>query len=276
MFGSFATLRLGRLFGIEIAVSWIFVPILALLVTLTTRSGLESFFLLVVVLGSVLLHELGHALVAQHFGIHVRRIKFWLLGGVAELSHIPENPRVEGLIALAGPAVNFLLALASLPLVLLGQQGALPPAAAELSLIFFLVNLLLGALNLLPAFPMDGGRLLRAGLATRMDWLRATELAVRIGRWVALFLAVIGIVRWSGGWFLLPLIAIYVWWQGALELVHVRLRHGVSPLGGIRVQFGGTAPFAPPPEPPVREGFSQEQIEALERYPGRLRRDGGS
>lgn len=316
MFGS---LYLGRLFGIQIRVSWVFLPLFAILLMTAAQSGLVSLFLLASVLGCVLLHELGHALAAQRYGLEVQEIKFWLLGGVAQMSRIPEDPKVEGVIALAGPAVNLLLALLTLPLFLLGAAGNLSPTATHLVDVFLAVNLALGLFNLLPAFPMDGGRLLRAALATRTNWLTATELAVRTGRWVALALALFGIFAWRDGLFLLPIIALYVWWQGTLELNAVRMRHGVHPLAALFGQAmpgafpgGQGSPFgfpraepqpthadevhprreapAAPAEPSARGaarrpavidvgevprgGLTQAQIDALERFPGRLRRGG--
>lgn len=314
----FGSIHLGRILGIKIRVSWVFVPLLAVLVLASAQGGLTSMFLLASVLGCVLLHELGHALAAQRYGLEVKEIKFWLLGGVAQMSAIPENPRIEGVIALAGPAVNLLLAGLALPLLLIGAAGHLPPTATQLVELFLVVNLALGIFNLLPAFPMDGGRLLRAALATRFSWLRATEIAVKTGRWVALALALFGIFAQSDGLFLLPIIAVYVWWQGTLELSAVRLRHGVNPFGrlfapfgfGNQGAFGGQTPeqgggsFEPaqapawsadphtpaPSEPHMpgsgarrpalldidavpRGGLTEREIEALERFPGRLRRE---
>src|SRR5262249_29872813 len=143
-----------------------------------------------VLFGVVLLHELGHSLMARRLGVHVVDITLWPLGGLARMAEIPESSRVEGLIAIAGPAVNF--ALAGLGL------GALPPrplqrAPAWLShlwLPFLGVNLFMGTFNLIPAFPADGGRLLRAWLARGGDWLGATETAVRIGRGISVILAI--------------------------------------------------------------------------------------
>ena len=139
-------------------------------------SALGTLALGVGLFGSVLLHELGHALMARRFGIETRSITLYPFGGIAALTREPVTPRSELWIALAGPAVNFVLAAAALPLALLGTPGAA---------LFAGMNLTLGVFNLLPAFPMDGGRVLRAAMAARMERLQATDLALSISRWFA-------------------------------------------------------------------------------------------
>jgi len=135
--------------------------------------------------GSVLLHELGHALAARRFGIETRSITLYPFGGIAALDREPRSPSAELWIALAGPAVNFALAAAALPLALLGTPTAVT---------FVGINIALGLFNLVPAFPMDGGRVLRAALATRLGRLRATEQALRTSRWFAWGFVVFGLL----------------------------------------------------------------------------------
>jgi Zn-dependent protease len=278
-----------------------------------------SFFLLLLlpipllvipsIFGAVLLHELGHSLMARRFGIRVIDITFWPLGGMARMSNLPESPRVEGWVAIAGPAVNFALAL----LTLMGMALALlvfPGLTVGALLLdsfagyFLYINVALGTFNLLPAFPMDGGRILRAWLARRRDWITATELAVRIGRYVAigmvllplaLSLAVPGL---GFNVLILLLIAVYIYFVGAQELMAVRIRHGQSPFGNGKWPRGFRPPTAEPeftvhrtPEPPPASsrpgearrpttwegspssgGFDEERVRELERYQGRLRR----
>ena len=150
---------------------------------------LVSFF------GCVVLHELGHSFMAMHYGIGVRRILLLPIGGMAEFDAIPRQPRREVLITLAGPAVNF--ALAGLLWLALPPEIAPPssgPAVDEITLASFAhvlmtLNLFMGCFNLLPAFPMDGGRILRAVLAARMRYLRATFWAVMTGK----ILSVLGV-----------------------------------------------------------------------------------
>jgi Zn-dependent protease len=241
-------------------------------------------------LGVVLVHELGHSLVARRHGIKVSHITLWPLGGVAWMEEIPEDSRVEGLVAIAGPATNLALALLAAPLLLL--PGPLKP----LVFWFIAINLALGIFNLVPAFPMDGGRLLRAFLARQGDFLRATERAVSVGKWIALAMAVVGLYY---GNLALPLIAVYVWWMGQKELFAVRARAmGPGwPFGAFSRaaeearqarnayttgRATGTDGFESRPTPPHRapgsaprssRGFSDEEIESLERYRGRLKQD---
>ena len=166
---------------------------------------------LVAVFASVLLHELGHALVARRYGIHTRRIILSPIGGIAQLEGMPRRPREELAVALAGPAVNFVLA-AVLWLVtpVFGGSWLLATFLGSITA----ANLGLGLFNLVPAFPMDGGRALRALLAERMGTYRATEIAAKIGKAVALVMGVVGVV-W--GPFMLALVAAFVWFAANAE-----------------------------------------------------------
>ncbi len=152
------------------------------------RSGLTSAAMTLVfglaLFGSVLLHELGHALTARRFGILTRSITLYPFGGVAALAREPTRSSEELWIALAGPAVNGALALTALPLALLGVPGAG---------LFAAMNLALGIFNLIPAFPMDGGRVLRAWLSRRKGRFQATEQALNISKWFAWGFLAIGI-----------------------------------------------------------------------------------
>ncbi len=210
-------------------------------------SGQPSSALTILLLfGLVFLHELGHSLVAQALGIRVLDITFWPLGGMARMSEIPENARTEALIAIAGPAVNFLLAGLAAPLFLLtsgaapdlsipGTAGGAPLLSALLGL-FIWINLALGLFNLVPAFPMDGGRILRAFLGRRGNWVEATARAVRVGRFFALAMVIGGIAL---GHCMLPIVGIWLWWVGGQELMAVRVRHGLFPFGNL---FGRRPP----------------------------------
>ncbi len=284
------SLKIGTAFGIPIRIHWTFL----LLPYVLWLGGSEPATLLawiVVVFGCVLLHELGHSLVAKGFGIRVLDISFWPLGGMARMSEIPESPRIEGLVAIAGPAVN--LALAGLGLLSATLTGVLGTAGVTLSLWFAGINLLQGTFNLLPAFPMDGGRILRAFLARKRDWVSATELAVRVGRVVAGLMLVGSLammVLLPGSVCILPLITLFIWIAGGRELLSVRLRHGLAPFGrgfaGPRPATAesasaGGAGAGPAVEPGAarrpaawerpNSGFSDESIRELERYRGRLR-----
>jgi Zn-dependent protease len=160
----------------------------------------------------VVLHELGHALAARRHGIGTRDITLLPIGGVARLESIPTRPSQEIVVALAGPAVNVVLAAAGFVMLsLAGPEAWLQRLViANISLVLF---------NLIPAFPMDGGRVLRALLAMRMDRVRATGIAARIAQG---FAAVAGVVGLFGNPTLLVL-AVFVWMQAESEAGQVRL-----------------------------------------------------
>jgi Zn-dependent protease len=177
-----------------------------------------------ILFGIIVLHELGHALAARRYGIPTRDITLLPIGGVARLDRIPEIPRQELVIAIAGPAVNVVLAL--LFFILAGgsqRLGRLLDFNLGLRGLFMnlmLVNLLLTAFNLTPAFPMDGGRILRALLAMRLSYLRATEIAVRVGQVFALIFMVLGYYNPF-----LIVIAFFVWVGATRERALVRFNH---------------------------------------------------
>jgi Zn-dependent protease len=165
----------------------------------------------------VLLHELGHALTAQRFGFETREITLLPIGGIARLERLPDDPMQSLWIALAGPAVN--VALAAALFGVLRATGAWRPlgavglTAGPFLEQLMLVNVSLAVFNMLPAFPMDGGRALRALLATRFDQRRATRIAARLGQAFALLFMLVG-------WFSNPvllLIGIFVWLGAAQE-----------------------------------------------------------
>jgi len=283
---------LGRIFGIRIGLHrW--VPLLALVAAFflggANLVGMSVAVLLIVGLfGLVLLHELGHSIVARHHGIRVSQITLWPLGGVAWMEDIPEDSRVEAQVAVAGPAVNLVLATLAAPLLLV-------PGVAPLAQVFVWMNLMLGLFNLVPAFPMDGGRVLRAFFGRKGDWLEATEKAVRVGRVVAI---AGGIVAFFAGFWLAPILAVYILAMGQRELFAMRakkLGEGF-PFGAFaeavrRAQAGqpASSPFgfeapgsfdasevdaqAPTSRRDGQQGFSEEEIARLERYRGRMPRD---
>lgn len=136
----------------------------------------------------VTLHELGHCLAARRFGVHVPRILLLPIGGVAEFDSLPRRPRSEILIALAGPAVNFLLAGLLMIFAAFTKNwnpSDFPDSGVELLQHLVIMNVVMGSFNLLPIFPMDGGRVLRALLATRLAYMRATSIAVLVGKVVS-------------------------------------------------------------------------------------------
>ena len=225
----FGTLKLGKLFGIDTYVHGTFwlLPLFVLMNSLGASVGTIAFELLFVfaVFGCVALHEVGHALAAAAYGIRTRDITLYPIGGVASLEGMPEKPLQEVAVALAGPAVNVVIA-AGLLLGLVAADVALvlpgvstPDFVGDFVSQLLVANVVLCLFNLLPAFPMDGGRVLRALLSTRTTRLRATEIAVKVGTAVAVGLLMLGVLR---GPFSLVVVAVVVWALGQAELGGMR------------------------------------------------------
>jgi len=232
--------RIGRIAGIDIYVHPTFLLLLvwvALVHYFAHHILAEALYGLVFVLalfGIVVLHELGHALTARRYGIGTRDITLLPIGGVARLERIPEDPWQELVVAVAGPAVNVVMAAAIYVGLVLGQGLSLSPVGAVLRVgggfleQLFWVNVTLVVFNMVPAFPMDGGRVLRALLAMRLDYVQATQIAASIGQGFALLFGLLGL-------FVNPFlifIALFVWLAGAQEAGVVQMR---SALGGIPV-----------------------------------------
>ena len=180
----------------------------------------------------VVLHEYGHALMARRFGVQTRDITLYPIGGVARLERIPEKPIEELWVALAGPAVNVVIAVAVL--AILAATGGLA-SLRDVSVVsgsflvrLLAVNVLLVVFNLLPAFPMDGGRVLRALLAMRMEYVRATQIAAGVGQAMAFLFGFAGLL--SDPWLLV--IALFVWMGAEQEARMTRIKNS---LGGIPV-----------------------------------------
>ncbi|MDF2775670.1 MAG: Peptidase [Geminicoccaceae bacterium] len=229
--------RIGRLAGIDVYVHATF-PLLLAWIALSayqrqqsTAAVVGAIAFILAIFGIVVLHELGHALTARRYGIATRDITLLPIGGVARLERMPREPRQELLVALAGPAVNVALA-AVLYLVLIAIRGAGASTADALTLNdsvsggsllarLIAVNVWLALFNLIPAFPMDGGRVLRALLAMRSrNYARATETAARVGRFFALLFGLIGLFV-VGNPFLV-FIALFVWLGAAAEAAAVQ------------------------------------------------------
>jgi Zn-dependent protease len=261
------SLRLGTAFDIGIYVHWSFLLLPAWLVLTTWGIFGPSMvacllLLLIAIFGCVVLHELGHALMARYFGIRTRDITLYPIGGVARLERMSERPWEEVLIALAGPAVNVVIAAVLIFVLALGGAFFSWPSLARSLPGGFLMGLLtanvfLVGFNLLPAFPMDGGRVLRALLSGPMGRLRATEIAAQLGAVIAVLLgaaAVVGMVRGIEGLAnpMLLVVAGFVFLAGQQELMVLRRRETIRRLRPIDVLPADEAPVAPAP----RLGFS--------------------
>ncbi len=185
------------------------------------------------VFACVLLHELGHALAARRYGIPTKDITLLPIGGVARLERMPEDPRQELVVAIAGPAVNVAIAAFLWVVLMLTASwqplGELSVTGGSLIARVMFVNVSLFLFNLLPAFPMDGGRVLRAWLATRTEYARATRIAASVGQGVALVMGFVGLFSNP----LLVFIALFVWIGAAQEAGFAQTR---SSLAGLPVR----------------------------------------
>lgn len=223
------SLQIGKVMGIPVRLHWTF---LAIVVYIGVGFGylsqpifgipygfgaiepvqvklLYSFAFAILLLACVALHELGHSYVARVYGIGIRSITLYFFGGVSSMEEIPKNPKLELKMAFAGPGVSGVIGLVCILLYI--QLSALLGANHPFTILFStlgVVNFILMVFNLLPAFPMDGGRVLRSWLATRMPYMTATSRAASIGKMFAILMGIFGL--FSGG-ILLLVIAFFIY-----------------------------------------------------------------
>src|SRR5215216_1555503 len=230
MGGSF---KIGRFSGIDVRVHWTFLLLLAFFAFIgyqgsgSPLGALTAIVMIVALFLCVLLHEFGHSLVAQRLGLEIHSITLLPIGGVSNLESLPEKPSDEVKITLAGPLVNVVLAPIFFGVGLL--LGAVPRMPTDLftgigsvgQFFFYLgyLNVVLAVFNLIPAFPLDGGRVLRALLAIRLGALRATDISSRVGQ---LFAAAFFLIGLLGGNFLLALVALFIFFGATGEAQMVR------------------------------------------------------
>jgi len=234
--------KIGRLAGIDVYMHATFLLLVGFIVIVNWAQShrwdqtLLGVLFTFVIFGCIVLHELGHALTARRYGIRTRDIVLLPIGGVARLERMPDDPNQELLVALAGPAVN--VVIAAMLLAGLGLAGRLPTwrqietinwAGRSFLPSLISVNVWLVLFNIIPAFPMDGGRVLRALLARRMDYTDATQTAAHIGQGIAFIFGFLGLFYDP---FLL-FIALFVWMGASGEAGMVQMR---TSLGGIPVQ----------------------------------------
>ena len=224
---------LGRLFGIRLRMHWTFLLLLLWIGFIYGDIGgleaaIRGILFVLAVFACVVLHEYGHALTARRYGIATRDITLLPIGGVARLERMPSDPKQELLVAIAGPAVNVVIAaVLAAALWATGNfpRTVLPGDILESSFFANLmrVNLFIVAFNLLPAFPMDGGRVLRALLARRIDYVRATDIAAQIGQLMAILFAVAGLFVFGNIWLLFIAIFVYMGAEAEAQLVRTRV-----------------------------------------------------
>jgi Zn-dependent protease/CBS domain-containing protein len=254
-----SSFKIGRAFGIDLKVHWTFFLLLAFFAfvsyqrTGSLANALITALIIVALFVCVVLHEYGHSLVAQRLGIEIHDITLLPIGGVARLKSLPTRPMDEVKIAIAGPLVNVVLAPIFFGVALL--LGSSPLDAANilqggnsLGQIFAylgLINVALVVFNLIPAFPMDGGRVLRGLLATRLGPVRATDISSAIGQFFALAFFLIGLL---GGNYLLALVGVFIFFGagGEQQMVKQReLTRGllVSDVMGTRPRLETVTPY---------------------------------
>lgn len=235
------SLKIAKVAGIGIFVHWTFSLLLIFIVYSTYKAGgdlnemLWATIFILSVFFIVVLHELGHALTARRYNIGTKNITLLPIGGVASLDSIPEKPSEELAVAIAGPLVNLALALLLLPFITIPESGEAANQALStygpqnFLLNLFVVNLMLAVFNLIPAFPMDGGRVFRAILAMKMERTKATLVAARIGQFIAIGFVFLGLY-WN---IFLVLIGVFIFFGAQSE---AKFTQAKSTLTGFRVR----------------------------------------
>lgn len=230
--------KLGRVAGIDVYMHATFLLLIGWvafsywLQAGTLQAVLNGVGFILALFACVVLHEFGHALTARRYGIKTRDVTLLPIGGVARLERMPEVPVHELWVALAGPAVNVVVAgLLSAAVWLTGGLASLAQvgvAQGPFLVRLMMVNLILAGFNMIPAFPMDGGRVLRALLATRVDYTQATHWAATLGQGIAFAFGLVGLFTNP----FLVFIALFVWIGAAQESSMVQMK---AALGGIPV-----------------------------------------
>jgi Zn-dependent protease len=226
--------KIGRFAGIDVYVHATFFLLILWVVVLHWIEGrnvqavISGVTFIVALFACVVLHEFGHALTARRYGVPTKDITLLPIGGVSRFERMPDKPWQEFWVAVAGPIVN--LAIAALLYAFLFLSSGLRPVKG-LSITggpflerILVANLLLAFFNLIPAFPMDGGRVLRALLSTRMDHVRATQMAATVGQAIALVFGLVGLFFDP----FLVFIALFVWIGAAHESHSVQFKEAFS------------------------------------------------
>tara|TARA_R110002049_G_scaffold182485_2_gene350371 strand:- start:111854 stop:112840 length:987 start_codon:yes stop_codon:yes gene_type:complete len=261
--------HLGKIAGIDLRLHWTFLllPAWIYFANLAAGSGAVAATVAVLfvfaVFGCVVLHELGHSLTARRFGIHTKDITLLPIGGVAALERIPRTPWQELAIAVAGPAVNVVIAtMLFLGLPLITWSGIVPTTGLTFLMNLAWVNVALVLFNMLPAFPMDGGRVLRAALALTMPYRKATGIAANVGQFVAIGFGLVGLMT---GNVLLVFVAGFVYLAARSEVMMAdepvwNAKNG-SP-SGVLIDANGKeiGPVRPAPLPVVSARWNAQNV----------------
>lgn len=269
------SLRLCRVFGIGVYVHWtfLFLPLIVASGFWDSSLQLKVYMELLVVLvfTCVVLHELGHALMAKFFGIPTLDITLLPIGGLARLGQTPDGrspldrPMEEFWIALAGPAVNvvigtilfgilYAVGAPSAPgqiLSLATEQMFEYPYLEQLGIHLLLMNIMLVVFNMVPAFPLDGGRVFRALLATELNQVLATQIAAYTGMLVAGLMGLLGLIGFlfGGGFPMILLVSLFIIAAGQMELASVRHRAALQQMPPFQVVSIPPGHAPRPPEP---------------------------
>jgi Zn-dependent protease/CBS domain-containing protein len=228
------SIKIGKLAGIDVFIHFTFFLLLAWIAFIhysqneSVGAAVTGIFFILVIFACVVLHELGHALTARKYGIQTRDIILLPIGGVARLEKMPDKPAQELWVALAGPAVNVVIAVLLAGYLFITNSftpiGQLTTAAASFAERIMAVNIFLVVFNMIPAFPMDGGRVLRALLAMRLPYPKATQYAATLGQGIAVLFGIVGLFYNP----LLLFIAFFVWIGAAQETKLTQMKSAFS------------------------------------------------
>lgn len=205
--------KVGRVFDIDVSLHWTLLLLIAFTgVSAPPGGGLGSVLLISALFGCVLLHELGHSLAARQFGINTTSIVLLPIGGIASLERMPRKPVQELWIAIAGPLVNVFIAGGLF--MMMGTITSVVPSLSGWFNVLIQMNIWLVVFNMVPAFPMDGGRVFRSLLALRLPYLQATNIAASVGKIIA---ATFGLIGLFAGQLMWILVAVFVYFAGSAE-----------------------------------------------------------
>ena len=255
------SLNIGRIFGIRLRIHLTFFALLLFIFSsVLPKQGLGAAVLAVLfmcsVFACVLIHEVGHSMIGRYFGKETKSITLLPIGGIAAMESIPEKPGQEIAMSLIGPLIN--LVIAGVLYALVGRWSGLsapelyPGSARAFFASLITVNVMLAIFNLIPAFPMDGGRVLRGILAMKMDYVQATSAAVSVGHAIAAFFVFFGIFF---SWWL-AIIGLFLYVGASSEKQHVILRSGLHRrAAGEATTTGSVGPRAEEPLSEAGEHF---------------------